>query len=212
VAIALQPCLWRLASSAWMKSTCGAIVGTPTAIGLWHTWHPYVPCSRYQGDTGGDPDGLPLPLRPAWNSQAANAGPARLQPRLCGASLGRGCFQVQSSCRSLAIEPLGGAYLWRQDRGYLCRSAVGRHHCAARHRHGGVGRGDHSYWLYGLDIMPENGPPPGDKVNVRPEMINVRDNVHDLCMKHNVKYLWDGSPNPKDAGYVLNAIELGNDA
>lgn len=71
------------------------------------------------------------------------------------------------------------------------------------------GQGDHSYWLYGLDIMPENGPPPGDEVNVRPEMIKVRDNVHDLCMKYNVKYLWGGSPNPKDAGYVLNAIKLG---
>jgi len=71
------------------------------------------------------------------------------------------------------------------------------------------GQGDHSYWLYGLDIMPEDGPPPGDEVNVRPEMIRVRDNVHDLCMKHNVKYLWGGSPDPKDAGYVLSAIKAG---
>ncbi len=40
-------------------------------------------------------------------------------------------------------------------------------------------------------------------------MIKVRDNVHDLCMKNKVKYLWGGSPDPKDAGYVLSAIKAG---
>ena len=71
------------------------------------------------------------------------------------------------------------------------------------------GPGDHAYWLYGLSAIPEDGSRPSDNVEYRPEMNKIRTNVRDLCKKNNVKFQWGGSPDPKDPGYVLTALDFG---
>jgi 4-hydroxy-2-oxoheptanedioate aldolase len=71
------------------------------------------------------------------------------------------------------------------------------------------GPGDHAYWLYGLSAIPEDGSRPSDNVEYRPEMYKIRTNVRDLCKKNNVKFQWGGSPDPKDPGYVLTALDFG---
>jgi 4-hydroxy-2-oxoheptanedioate aldolase len=71
------------------------------------------------------------------------------------------------------------------------------------------GPGDHSFWLYGLDIMPEDGSRPGN-VEMRPEMVKVRQNVLDACKKNNVMFLnaaATDSNNP--ASYVIKQIQDG---
>ena len=50
------------------------------------------------------------------------------------------------------------------------------------------GPGDHSYWLYGLDVMPEDGYRPRNIMDM-PEMVKVRQRVLDLCKKNKVRFL-----------------------
>lgn len=70
------------------------------------------------------------------------------------------------------------------------------------------GPGDHSFWLYGLDIMPESGPAPD--IRTRPEMVKVQQNVRDLCKKNNVKFLDSfTSADPNSPFYVNTQIDQG---
>ena len=70
------------------------------------------------------------------------------------------------------------------------------------------GPGDHSYWLYGLDVMPEDGSPPPDIIAL-PEMVAVRKRVLDLCKKNKVKFLNAGTTDPKKLDYVVGQIDDG---
>jgi 4-hydroxy-2-oxoheptanedioate aldolase len=70
------------------------------------------------------------------------------------------------------------------------------------------GPGDHSFWLYGLSIMPEDGSRPPD-VTTRPEMVKVRQAVLDACKKNNVMFLNAGSPDPNNSAYVIQQIKDG---
>ncbi len=51
------------------------------------------------------------------------------------------------------------------------------------------GPGDHSYWLYGLDVMPEDGITRRRTSWTMPEMVKVRQKVLDLCKKNKVMFL-----------------------
>ena len=70
------------------------------------------------------------------------------------------------------------------------------------------GPGDHSFWLYGLDIMPEDGSRPPD-VTDRPEMQHVRTTVLDLCKQHNVKFLNAGNTIPTSSTYIITQLQQG---
>ena len=70
------------------------------------------------------------------------------------------------------------------------------------------GPGDHSYWLYGLDVMPEDGSRPQDIIAM-PEMVAVRKKVLDLCKKNNVKFLNAGSTRKDSLDYVIGQIQDG---
>ena len=70
------------------------------------------------------------------------------------------------------------------------------------------GPGDHSYWLYGLSVIPEDGSRPADLIT-RPEMVKVRQNVLDLCKKNNVKFLNAGSADPSNPAYAITQIKDG---
>lgn len=70
------------------------------------------------------------------------------------------------------------------------------------------GPGDHSYWLYGLSVMPEDGSRTADLIT-RPEMMKVRQNVLDLCKKNKVMFLNAGSPDPGDPAYSVTQIKDG---
>jgi 4-hydroxy-2-oxoheptanedioate aldolase len=70
------------------------------------------------------------------------------------------------------------------------------------------GPGDHSYWLYGLEIMPEDGSRPAD-VEARPEMRKVRQAVLDNCKKNKVMFLNAGSTDPNNLAYVITQIKDG---
>jgi 4-hydroxy-2-oxoheptanedioate aldolase len=70
------------------------------------------------------------------------------------------------------------------------------------------GPGDHSYWLYGLDVMPEDGSRPPNIIAM-PEMVAVRKKVLDLCKKNNVKFLNAGTTDPKALDYVIGQINDG---
>ncbi len=72
------------------------------------------------------------------------------------------------------------------------------------------GPGDHSFWLYGLSIMPEDRAIPFDETQVRPEMLKVKENVRALCKKNHVMFLNGGSPDPNSPAYVLTAIKEGS--
>ncbi len=72
------------------------------------------------------------------------------------------------------------------------------------------GPGDHSYWLFGLSIMPEDRAIPFDETLVRPEMLKVQANVRDLCKKNHVMFLNGGSPDPNSPAYVITAIKQGS--
>ena len=69
------------------------------------------------------------------------------------------------------------------------------------------GPGDHSFWLYGLEIMPEDG----SRVDVtdRPEMQHVRTQVLDLCKQHNVRFLNAGNTNPNSSTYIITQLQQG---
>jgi hypothetical protein len=70
------------------------------------------------------------------------------------------------------------------------------------------GPGDHSYWLYGLDVMPEDGSRPPDIIAM-PEMVKVRQKVLDLCKKNNVKFLNGASTDKNSLDYVIKQIQDG---
>jgi 4-hydroxy-2-oxoheptanedioate aldolase len=70
------------------------------------------------------------------------------------------------------------------------------------------GPGDHSYWLYGLDVMPEDGTRPPNIIGM-PEMVAVRKKVLDLCKKNKVMFLNAGSTDPKALDYVIGQIDEG---
>lgn len=71
------------------------------------------------------------------------------------------------------------------------------------------GPGDHSFWLYGLDVMPEDGTQP-ENVAMRPEMVKVRQGVLDACKKNNVMFLNAAATDPNDpASYVIKQIQDG---
>jgi 4-hydroxy-2-oxoheptanedioate aldolase len=70
------------------------------------------------------------------------------------------------------------------------------------------GPGDHSYWLYGLSIMPEDGSHPPDLIG-RPEMVAVRKKVLDLCKQHKIMFLNAGSTNPEALDYTITQIKDG---
>jgi hypothetical protein len=70
------------------------------------------------------------------------------------------------------------------------------------------GPGDHSFWLYGLDIMPEDGSHPAD-VRLRPEMVKVRQAVVDNCKKNKVMFLNAGNADPASPDYAITQIKDG---
>ncbi len=70
------------------------------------------------------------------------------------------------------------------------------------------GPGDHSYWLYGLEAYPEDGPAPHN-LQDRPEMVAVRQRVLDLCKQHNVRFLNAGNNDPGSSDYTLKQIKDG---
>jgi len=70
------------------------------------------------------------------------------------------------------------------------------------------GPGDHSFWYYGLDIMPEDGSRMGD-IAARPEMAGIRQKVLDTCKKNKVMFLNAGNPDPKNSAYVIKQIQDG---
>jgi 4-hydroxy-2-oxoheptanedioate aldolase len=69
------------------------------------------------------------------------------------------------------------------------------------------GPGDHSFWLYGLSIFPEDGSQVD--VSTRPEMVKVRQAVLDACKKNKVMFLNAGSANPNSPDYVGKQIQDG---
>ncbi|HEX3753590.1 MAG TPA: hypothetical protein VHV26_00805 [Rhizomicrobium sp.] len=70
------------------------------------------------------------------------------------------------------------------------------------------GPGDHSYWLYGLDVMPDDGSPPPNIIAM-PEMQAVRKKVLDLCKQHNIQFLNAGSTDKNALDYVIKQIQDG---
>ena len=154
-------------------------LGAGAAPGLRHARHPYVPCPRYQGGAGGDPDGLPLSLRPARHPQAADAGPARLIRRLCGADAGAW------SCTSTITSPICGRSIPKGELifGVKIEDTFADQQAETTIALPGIamaewGPGDHSYWLDGLSIMEDNSIL-GDitRLATRPEMVKVGENV-----------------------------------
>jgi 4-hydroxy-2-oxoheptanedioate aldolase len=70
------------------------------------------------------------------------------------------------------------------------------------------GPGDHSYWLYGLEAYPEDGPAVRN-LEDRPEMVAVRQQVLDLCKQHKVMFLNAGNNNPDSSTYTIKQIREG---
>lgn len=70
------------------------------------------------------------------------------------------------------------------------------------------GPGDHSFWLYGLDIMPEDGAR-DPNVMTRPEMVKVRQQVLDNCKKNNVMFLNAGNAVEDSPDYIVTQIKDG---
>ena len=70
------------------------------------------------------------------------------------------------------------------------------------------GPGDHSFWLYGLSIFPEDGSPVAD-VGTRPEMVKVRQAVLDACKKNKVMFLNAGSSDQNSPDYAIKQIQDG---
>jgi 4-hydroxy-2-oxoheptanedioate aldolase len=71
------------------------------------------------------------------------------------------------------------------------------------------GPGDHSYWLYGLDIFPEDGSRPATPTVDRPEMVKVRQKVLDLCKQHNVKFLNAANTDKNSSDYIIKQLTDG---
>lgn len=70
------------------------------------------------------------------------------------------------------------------------------------------GPGDHSFWYYGLDVMPTDGSRAGD-LSVRPEMANIAKGVLAACKKNNVSFLNSGSTDPNSTSYVIKQLQQG---
>ena len=70
------------------------------------------------------------------------------------------------------------------------------------------GPGDHSYWLYGLDVMPDDGSRPPNIIAM-PEMRAVRQKVLDLCKQHKIQFLNAGSTDKNALDYVIGQIQDG---
>jgi hypothetical protein len=70
------------------------------------------------------------------------------------------------------------------------------------------GPGDHSYWLYGLDVMPEDGTRPPNIMDM-PEMVKVRQTVLDLCKKNNVRFLNAANTDPNSSDFIIKQIKDG---
>ncbi len=71
------------------------------------------------------------------------------------------------------------------------------------------GGGDHSYWVYGLSAMNEDGtrnPPPPDK---KAAFDKAMADVIRLCKKYNIRYLAGGSTDPKAANFIHTVIDNG---
>lgn len=71
------------------------------------------------------------------------------------------------------------------------------------------GPGDHSYWVYGLSGLNENGtrnPPPPDK---KAQFDHAIAEVIRLCKKYNIRYLGGGSTDPNAPNYIHKVIDSG---
>jgi 4-hydroxy-2-oxoheptanedioate aldolase len=80
------------------------------------------------------------------------------------------------------------------------------------------GPGDHSYWLYGLEVMPEDGSRPPNIMDM-PEMVKVRQKVLDLCKKNKVRFLNAANTDKNSSDYIIKqltdgamVLECGEDA
>ena len=74
------------------------------------------------------------------------------------------------------------------------------------------GPGDHSYWLYGLDVMPEDAGQRAPNIVDMPEMVKVRQKVLDLCKQHNVRFLNAANTNKDSSDYIIKQLtDGGND-
>ena len=71
------------------------------------------------------------------------------------------------------------------------------------------GPGDHSYWLYGLDVMPEDAGQRAPNIIDMPEMVKVRQKVLDLCKKNNVKFLNAANTDKNSSDYIIKQIQDG---
>ena len=187
-------------------------LGDRAAAGLRHPRHPYVPCPRHQGDAGGDPDGLPLSLRPARHSQAADAGPARLRRRLCGADAGAWTlFKYNHLADLWPLNPKGELIFGVKIEDTFADQQADTTIALPGIAMAEWGPGDHSYWLDGLSIMEDNSIL-GDITTLasRPELVKVGENVRQLCKKHNVRFLHISPSNdPANPFFVNKQIDEG---
>jgi 4-hydroxy-2-oxoheptanedioate aldolase len=71
------------------------------------------------------------------------------------------------------------------------------------------GPGDHSFWLYGLDALPENESAFEEDLVTRPEMAKVRQATLDACKKNKVQFLNAVNTDPKSLTYVVTQIQQG---
>ena len=71
------------------------------------------------------------------------------------------------------------------------------------------GPGDHSYWLYGLDVMPEDANTRPPNIMDMPEMVKVRQKVLDLCKKNKVRFLNAANTDKNSSDYIIKQITDG---
>ena len=69
------------------------------------------------------------------------------------------------------------------------------------------GPGDHSFWLYGLSIFPEDGSQVD--VGTRPEMVKVRQAVLDACKKNKVMFLNAANTDKNSSDYIIKQLTDG---
>ena len=70
------------------------------------------------------------------------------------------------------------------------------------------GPGDHSYWLHGLETIPEDGTYPGEQAAL-PDMVKVRQRVLDLCKQNGLKFLNAGRVDDSSVDSVIRQIKDG---
>ncbi len=71
------------------------------------------------------------------------------------------------------------------------------------------GPGDRAYWMYGLSVMPEDGNGPVADMRTRPDFVQSRQNVLDICKKNKVNFLNLGVIDPDSPDYVITQIKQG---